>query len=706
MNLRLFAGCCLLALNVHAQTISGYFGDRSGVYRNSNPPTRWAEGTNVLWKVPVPNLGNAAPIVAGNRVFVLSEPGWTHDLPVISCYDADTGKVVWEKEIDHLSLTVKDEAERQKIRDHWHKHLAWIRDYYLLFHDYSANKESADVKSRMAAMGVETWGANYLYGKFDEAKVSEYAMGRFQKKFPEVGKALVGLDTWRCMGSHDQMWIGEVFGTPVTDGQAIYVATAWGVYASYDLDGKLRWMHALSANRPHDYCAVARSPIIYRDLVISDLGRMVRAFDRATGALKWEQKRTGGVHEFVSPVVMRVGQQDILWCAGPAAYTLPDGKPLTIEGWNNNGMMVAVNTDRPDTLFMVGGGEHGGWEGKGKCPTPPPAALRFTLDGDVLKAKVLWNLVNNNSVGGCLSLIYHAGKLYFGGAKGVILDAETGIVLKGLFGGAVPAVGHHMALAGNYVYGLDGPHMTVCTVDGRFMAKNTLKVTPFAELDKDNQTKRLSQWFAWPKATNRDWCFSYSNPFAVAGDRLYIRSLDHLYCIAGRAEALPSLPAAAGTVREQQEALVKQIVGSNLSDHQLPVLGGQLYDLGPIPRALLAPLEAKVDERLYPFGGPKLAQDLLTAFYRRSGEVGFAKVHVEPFPWAGGPQAGKEVRLSWQAVNATKVRIEPSIGEVPVKGEHKLTLDQPATYTFTAEGPGGPTVRKVTIRFREPTAGK
>ncbi len=738
--------------------ISGYFGDRSGVYRNAQPPVYWNEETNVLWKVAVPNLGSAAPAVTADRVFVLSEPGWQHDLPVISCYATQSGKLLWEKQIDHLHLTVKDEAARQQIREHWRKHLAWIRDYYLLFHDYSADKDNPEVKRRMDAMGVLTWGANYLYGKFDDGKLSDYGMPKFAKKFPEVGKALVELDTWRRMGSHDMMWLGEVFGTPVTDGQALYVATAWGVYASYDLDGNLRWMHALSPERPHDYCAVARSPIIHGNLLISDLGRMVRAFDRATGALKWEHKRPGGVHEFVSPVVLRVGSQDVLWCAGPAAYTLPEGRPLTIVGWKNNGMMIAVNSDRPDTLFMTGGGEHGGWEGKGKAEIEPPAAIRFALEGSTLTGSVLWHKVNDNAAGGCSSLLYHGGKLYFGGAKGVILDAETGNVVTGLFGGAVPITEHHMAIAGGHVYGLGtNGLMKVHTLDGRFVASNQLRVTPFADLDKAAQTRRLSQWFSWPKPANREWCFSFASPFAVAGDRLFIRSLDHLYCIAGKAGApapagdadaliaqaeknadgawarlaalgpaakpvVPRILAQAAksrepwaafsalaaidpdTARTQREAMIKYMVDSNLHDHSAPILSALLYDLGPIPRALLAPLEAKVDQRQYPLNGPKQTQDLLTACYRRAGEVGFTAIIVHPLPWNGGPVAGKEIKLTWSTVNATKVRIEPGIGDVPPKGEHALRLDQPATYTFTAEGPGGPSVRTITIQPKPATA--
>jgi hypothetical protein len=757
-------GTAVLAAAGEAGTVCGYFGDRGGVYPG-RPPTHWNDGTNVLWRAATPNLGSGAPVVGGDRVIVLSEPGWKHDLPVITCYDANNGTVVWEREMDHLSLTVTNETARQQVRDAWRQHLAWCRDFYRLFHDSVAAKDSPEVKQRMADMGVETWGANYLYGKSNPEKVSEYSMFAFGKKHPEAGKAMLGLDTWRCMGSHDQMWIGEAFGTPVTDGEAVYVATAWGVYASYDLKGGLRWMRVLPPRPPHDYCSRARSPLLVRDLFVSDLGSMVRAFDRATGELKWEHLRKGpgcDPHEFVSPLVFRVGDRDLLWCAGPAVYTLPEGRPVAVEGWKNNGMVVHVNRDRPDTLFFVGGGEHGGWEGKGNCPTPPPAAVRFAWengpDGSPgLKARVLWNLVNGESIGGCHGMVYHANRLYIAGR---IVDAETGLVLRRLFGGG-PASGHQLAVASGHVYAFDNAGgkggqpagvMKVFDLDGRPVAVNALTSVRFADLDDEARGKRLSQWYSWPNAANKEWCFTYSASFNIAGDRLYIRSLDHLYCIAAttpppdaaapaaRAEALlaakdwdrlaalgraarsvaPAVEAALAAAREpwrvvaclaaldperaaaHRDVLVKAIVGSNLSDHLTPQIGAALYDLGPVPRELLAPIEAAVDRRNYPHGGPRLAQQLAAACYRRSGEVGFAHVYYRPFAWEGGAKPDKDVTLDWDALNATKVRIEPGIGEVPAKGTHVSRLTADTTYTFTAEGPGGPSIRTIAVTFPKP----
>jgi outer membrane protein assembly factor BamB len=38
----------------------------------SNPPTNWGEHTNVKWKVEIPGLGHATPIIWGDRIFILS----------------------------------------------------------------------------------------------------------------------------------------------------------------------------------------------------------------------------------------------------------------------------------------------------------------------------------------------------------------------------------------------------------------------------------------------------------------------------------------------------------------------------------------------------------------------------------------------------------------------------------------------------------
>ena len=43
-----------------------------GVALRAEPPLVWSETTNVRWKVELPGLGSATPVVWGDRVFVLT----------------------------------------------------------------------------------------------------------------------------------------------------------------------------------------------------------------------------------------------------------------------------------------------------------------------------------------------------------------------------------------------------------------------------------------------------------------------------------------------------------------------------------------------------------------------------------------------------------------------------------------------------------
>src|SRR5436305_591925 len=44
----------------------------TGIATDKNVPVRWSEGDGLLWKVPIPGVGNSSPIVWGERVFLQS----------------------------------------------------------------------------------------------------------------------------------------------------------------------------------------------------------------------------------------------------------------------------------------------------------------------------------------------------------------------------------------------------------------------------------------------------------------------------------------------------------------------------------------------------------------------------------------------------------------------------------------------------------
>ncbi len=79
--------------------------DRNGVSLDGAVPLRWDASSNVVWKLPLPGLSGATPILAGDRVFVhVAENG---KLYLWSVALAD-GEVLWKRELDD-----RDEAKRK-----------------------------------------------------------------------------------------------------------------------------------------------------------------------------------------------------------------------------------------------------------------------------------------------------------------------------------------------------------------------------------------------------------------------------------------------------------------------------------------------------------------------------------------------------------------------------------------------------------------
>jgi outer membrane protein assembly factor BamB len=64
-----------------------------GISKETNVPTEWGEGKNVLWKMKMPGMAGSTPCVWGDRIFVTSEDG--SDVSLL-CVGTD-GKEIWKK---------------------------------------------------------------------------------------------------------------------------------------------------------------------------------------------------------------------------------------------------------------------------------------------------------------------------------------------------------------------------------------------------------------------------------------------------------------------------------------------------------------------------------------------------------------------------------------------------------------------------------
>jgi outer membrane protein assembly factor BamB len=82
-----------------AEDWAGFRGPSSGsVAKNSKVPVQWKENENVAWKVELPGLGPASPIVVGNQVIVTCSSGYKQKRLHVVSYDANSGEQLWHRQ--------------------------------------------------------------------------------------------------------------------------------------------------------------------------------------------------------------------------------------------------------------------------------------------------------------------------------------------------------------------------------------------------------------------------------------------------------------------------------------------------------------------------------------------------------------------------------------------------------------------------------
>jgi len=77
-----------------------YFRGRGGLgispYRNVPDDWNGASGKNIVWKSPVPLIGNSSPVVVAGRIFLT---GADENQRQVYCYDAKSGQLLWQRDV-------------------------------------------------------------------------------------------------------------------------------------------------------------------------------------------------------------------------------------------------------------------------------------------------------------------------------------------------------------------------------------------------------------------------------------------------------------------------------------------------------------------------------------------------------------------------------------------------------------------------------
>jgi outer membrane protein assembly factor BamB len=111
--------------------------------------------------------------------------------------------------------------------------------------------------------------------------------------------------------------------TPAADGERVYVTFGSSVLAALDVrDGKQVWRQEIT---PYNFdVACGGSPVLFEDTVLLQCDQikntsMLLAFDRKTGAKKWEAKRPGVSFSHSTPTLVTVGKKPQLLVAASNA---------------------------------------------------------------------------------------------------------------------------------------------------------------------------------------------------------------------------------------------------------------------------------------------------------------------------------------------------------------------------------------------------
>ncbi|NQT91386.1 MAG: PQQ-binding-like beta-propeller repeat protein [Lentisphaerae bacterium] len=268
--------------------------------------------------------------------------------------------------------------------------------------------------------------------------------------------------------------------TPVTDGKYVYVLTGTGVAACFDLKGNRRWARLVEKSSLG--WGLSTSPVLAGDRFVVHINK-VTGLDKHTGETAWETPSAG---KYGSMFASRIGKTPIVLTANGEILRASDGAALgaKILSLAYNGPVV-----HEDVAYFV---QHGG-----KAARLPS---EFDPDG---AAEILWTTKpHNDRYYG--SPLYHEGLIYAITQKYVlsVIDAATGEIVYSqnmkLAGTVYPSI----TLAGQYLFVSSDDGTTIVMKPGRTyeeVARNKL------------EGFRTSPLFE--------------------KDRLYIRGLNHVYCI-------------------------------------------------------------------------------------------------------------------------------------------------------------------------------
>ncbi len=310
---------------------------------------------NLVWKTEMPSWANTQPLVIGDRVVTYAEP----DLVV--CCDAKDGKVLWTTVVNPWTAAGADPAKAGIARTlagaaaalenivqlQWHfgtcgRYLG--NDQLTPVLKAFVDKDAATLEKTLTTLDPQGGHAATIQ-EFKEKIVGAIAAPiddhkkcwDFGKKFPAIGK--LGRRASELAGKKipmDTPWgnmVGWCMSVPVSDGEFIYVALGQGQTACLDLNGKIVWQTWFEQKEISTHHVI--SPLL-ADGVLVDMHNpgVMRGLDAKTGKQIWEApaarpgKSEKGGYYVANHRIVRLGGVAFLVSSQCAIIRIKDGKTV------------------------------------------------------------------------------------------------------------------------------------------------------------------------------------------------------------------------------------------------------------------------------------------------------------------------------------------------------------------------------------------
>jgi outer membrane protein assembly factor BamB len=297
-----------------------------GVVTGSGYPDTWSSTQNVLWKKPVPGLGNSSPIVWGDKIFVTTAHDNGRRLSLLA-YKRSDGSLLWETfapqgrtnsthdKNGHASATPVTDGERVYVsfgvrglmafdltgKVVWQQELGSMDAYHgtagspLLYKDRIILYQDQYSDSFVAAFDARTgkqvwrtrrdanvgWGTPIAIRAGNRDEIIVHSQQRVTAYDPTAGREL-----WRCNGN-----LYEVIPTPVV-GHGMLFCSSGRAGPTLAIrpggQGDVTRSHLVwSSPRGSPFVP---SPILYGDYLymVNDMAAVVTSFEAMTGRTMWQ----------------------------------------------------------------------------------------------------------------------------------------------------------------------------------------------------------------------------------------------------------------------------------------------------------------------------------------------------------------------------------------------------------------------------------